>query len=603
MKPWTLDLGANIFTNSTKFKVWAPFLSSVDVKIHKKDAIIVPMNKDERGYFHAEISGIEVGDRYTYILQNKQERADPVSRFLPDGLFGPSQIIDPCLFTWTDQAWKGHSLEELIFYECHVGTFTEEGTFLGLLNQLPYLQNLGITCIELMPIAQFPGRWNWGYDGASFYSPHATYGEPQDLKALINECHRLGIAVCIDVVYNHFPPEGCFLEEFGPYLSETYRTLWGKGVNFDAAYSDEVRYFVLQNALYWISEYHIDALRLDATHAMWDFSAIPFLQQLGDAVHKIEKALNRQIHLIAENNLNSSRIIHPKKRGGDGLHAMWNDDFQHSLWVALTGETRGFYSDFQGLKDLEKVMKKSIVYDGKYSAFRKQSYGSPFYSLAPSHLVAFLENHDQIGNFDAYGKRLDAFLTLGQKKMSAFLTLLSPYLPLLFMGQEYGEEAPFQFFVDFVEDQLNANVYEGRKKEFPYLEVSEIPRPDEKAFLRSKLQRKMDPHLLGLYHRLIELRRTLPIFQILSRRHIKIYPAQKSYLAWEYQHQEFGRLGFYCDFKQTPRSVTLLSFAGETEIVLHTEQPEFGGNGAISFDPSSGILSTPGECSVLFRLS
>ncbi len=586
MTTWRLDLGASCCSDgSVNFKVWAPRQHSLQVKVLGKDRLY-SMEKDAFGYFHAQIPDVKEKDLYVYKLAEGKERADPVSRFLPDGPFGPSSIIDPRAFTWTDQKWKGIAQKKLIFYECHVGTFTKEGTFQALLNKLPYLKDLGITCLEIMPIAQFSGKWNWGYDGVSLFAPHNAYGAPEDLKKLIDSCHRLGIAVCLDVVYNHFGPEGCFIEEFAPYMTTRYQSPWGKAVNLDGEYSNEVRHFLIQNALYWIHEYHIDALRLDALHALYDFSVFPFLNQLSQLVQKASIALGRKIHLIAESDLNDSRLLRPNKSGGNSLSAIWNEDFHHAAHVSLTKETQGYYQDYDGMKDLKKAMASGVVYEGEYSSYRKRSQGNSFKGIKPEQLVVFLQNHDQIGNRPR-GDRLAQRLSFQMQKMSAMLLLLSPYLPLLFMGQEYGEEAPFEFFVDYQDKDLLSKVIEGRKKEFSQ-EEGNIGLPNESAFKRSKLGWKMNSPLLALYRKLIHLRKIDPA-------KIKVYSI-KDGLAWE-----SGHYGVLCDFGKEKREIAL-PYKKKAKLLLHTEQEEYAGNNGIALDQKRQVLMTPGECGALFRI-
>lgn len=591
MKEWSLDLGANLLPDgSISFKVWAPLQSSLKINVHKSALSPMPMEKDGKGYFYLQAKGISAGDRYTYILPSGIERSDPVSRFLPQGPLGPSTIIDAKHFSWKDASWKGLSQEELIFYECHVGTFTPQGTFQGVIDKLPYLKELGVTCLELMPIAEFAGNYGWGYDPLSLYSPHHAYGEPHFLKELVNACHQIGIAVCLDVVYNHFGPEGCYLGDFGPYWTERYQTPWGKGINYDGAYSDEVRHFILQNALYWIAEYHVDALRLDALHALFDFSAAPFLQQLSASVQEFAKLQNRKIHLIAESNLNDSRLIRPRTKGGSGLQAFWNEDFHHCLHVALTSERDGYYQDFKGVPDLKKTLAQGVVYQGQYSKYRKLSHGNSFRGTAPYQLVAFTQNHDQIGNRPS-GDRLCNSISYEAQKMTALLLTLSPYLPLLFMGQEYGEEAPFQYFVHYEDQRLMTSIHESRKKEFS----DSAHYPDESAFLRSKLiwdhEHPQKKALLSLYRQLIALRKN-HLFKPLHRKEIKVY-SSRHWLAWSFA----GNLGCICNFSKETKQIEL---PFSMTLHLHTDQKEFAGKEALLFDTTTNKLSLPAESGAIF---
>ncbi len=384
--------------------------------------------------------------------------------------------------------WRGTPLRRYIFYELHVGTFTPEGTFDGVADQLDELAALGITAVELMPVAQFPGERNWGYDGVYPFAVQSSYGGPAGLKRLVDACHRKGLAVVLDVVYNHLGPEGNYLAEFGPYFSDLYRTPWGAPLNFDGPHSDEVRRFFIENALYWITEFHIDALRLDAVHAIRDFSARPFLEELGRTVHLKSSDLGRRVYLIAESALNDTRLIRPAELGGMGLDAQWNDDFHHALHAVVTGERQGYYGDFGKFEQLLKALREGFVYSGE--VFRIPQ--APPRQLLPRHpadrLVVFAQNHDQVGN-RRRGDRLTLSLPEEALKMTAGVILLSPYLPLLFMGEEYGETAPFPFFISHSDPDLIEAVRKGRRAEWSSTEgTDEAPDPqDEKTFTSAKL--------------------------------------------------------------------------------------------------------------------
>jgi maltooligosyltrehalose trehalohydrolase len=570
-----MDLGASLQKDgSAWFRVWAPNHSTLNLKLENK---IVPMNREERGYFTAMLDNVRGGRFYTYILSDGQERADPVSRSLPHGIEGPTEIIDPEAFEWTDLHWRGIPQEELIFYECHVGTFTEQGTFRGIIERLSYLKELGINCIELMPIGAFPGRCNWGYDGVSPYAPHHIYGGPTDLKELVNACHLHGISVALDVVYNHFGPEGAYLTTFGPYLTEKYQTPWGKAINYDGSGSDEVKHFMLQNALYWIEEYHIDVLRLDALHALFDQSPYPFLQQLVENVG--DKA-----YLIGENDLNDSRLIRHPSLGGVGFHGWWNEDFHHALHVTFTGEQKGYYGDYKGISDLKETMQRGVVYQNKFSRFRNRSHGNSFRGIDTKQLVVFSQNHDQIGNRPR-GDRLSTQLSFERQKVLAMILLLSPYLPLLFMGQEYGETTPFEYFVDYANLTLMQAVYEGRKKEF---QVEELLYPDISAFHRSKLKWDLNTSLLNLYKRVIQLRHSA------LQGKIKVISSTKDILMWEYD-----RMVICCSLSDNCNQVKL-PFKGHLQQLLHTEQKEFGGSKSFSFDEERKSIIFSGPCGTIF---
>jgi len=516
---WQLDIGANLTSahqpSPARFNVWAPHADRIDLKLLRHGLGPVSMNRRPGVHFEATIPDARVGDRYVYILNGDKERPDPASRSQPDGVHGPSEIVSPDQFHWMDQHWRGQPLEQLIIYELHVGTWTDKGTFQAVIPHLKYLRDLGITAIELMPVAQFPGARNWGYDGVDLFAPQSTYGGPQGLKELVDACHRTDLAVILDVVYNHVGPEGNYLQDFGPYFTDRYRTPWGPAVNYDGPDSDEVRRFIISNALYWITEYHIDALRLDAVHSIYDFSALHILKEMSDAVHTESERLGRRTLLIAESDLNDSRIIAPSTEGGYGLDAQWSDDFHHALHTVLTGERTGYYEDFGQLAHLATALQDGFVYAGRHSAHRRRRHGNSVRHRPAQQLVICAQNHDQIGN-RALGERLSTLISWDALKIAAAAVLLAPQTPMLFMGEEYGETAPFQYFVNHSDAELNQAVREGRKREFAAFGWTEVPDPlDESTFERSRV-RVDAPHddrqktLLAWYRRLIYLRKTLP---------------------------------------------------------------------------------------------
>jgi maltooligosyltrehalose trehalohydrolase len=470
-----------------------------------------------QGYFDLTVEGVRVGDRYYYALDGDKVRPDPVSRFQPEGVHKASVVVDPDAFAWTDRGWTGRSLKDLIIYELHTGTFTPTGTFEAIIPYLEYLkQDVGITAIELMPVAQFPGTRNWGYDGTYLYAPHSTYGGPQGLKTLVNACHAAGLAVILDVVYNHLGPEGNYLADFGPYFTDRYRTPWGDAVNYDGPDSDEVRHFVISNALYWVTEYHIDALRLDAIHGIYDFSASHILQDLSRAVHDQALRLGRRIFVTAESALNDARVITPPGQGGYGLDAQWNDDFHHALRTVLTKERAGYYQDYEGIRHLARAMQEGFVYSGQYSRYHRRCHGNSSKGYAPSRFIVFSQNHDQVGN-RAFGDRLSTQVPFEALKVTAAAVLLSPNIPLLFMGEEFGETAPFLYFIDHGDPDLVEAVRRGRRAEFASFSwEGEIPDPqDLLTYERSRIHVNgpLDPRRaaqLRWTRQLIELRTTIP---------------------------------------------------------------------------------------------
>ena len=513
-KPIAMDLGVRLRSDGAQFRVWAPHAKRVDLKLLHKHASQISMTPIEHGYFEISVPTVRSGDRYLYVLDGDKERPDPVSCSQPDGVHGASEVIDPAEFRWTEAKWNIPPLEQLIIYELHVGTFTESGTFSAIISRLDYLRGLGINAIELMPVAQCPGSRNWGYDGVDLFAPQNTYGGPHGLQELVNVCHQKGFAVILDVVYNHFGPEGNYVGDFGPYFTDRYQTPWGLAVNYDGPESDEVRHFIVSNALYWIDAYHIDGLRLDAVHGIYDFGARHILEELSNAVHSHAQRLGREAFLIAESDLNDRRIISPPAEGGYGLDAQWSDDFHHALHAVLTGERGGYYEDFGQLTQLATAIQDGFVYTGQHSRHRRRRHGNSVRNRPPQQLVICAQNHDQVGN-RALGERLSTLVTWEALKVAAAAVLLAPQTPMLFMGEEYGETAPFQYFVNHSDAALNESVREGRRKEFAAFGWTDVPDPtDLETFNRSRLQQET-PHddkqvaLLAWYRRLIELRKTL----------------------------------------------------------------------------------------------
>jgi len=501
-----------------RFRVWAPKARAVQVHVVHPAERVIPLEPRGRGYHEADVAGVGAGTRYRYVLDGKAEYPDPASRLQPDGVHGPSEVVDPA-FTWADAGWRGLALANHIIYELHAGTFSQEGTFGGVIGELDTLADLGVTAIELMPVAHFPGTRNWGYDGAYLYAVHTAYGGPDGLKRLVDACHRRGLAVILDVVYNHLGPEGNYLAAYGPYFTDRYRTPWGDAVNYDGPDSDEVRRFVIDNACRWITEFHIDGLRLDAVHAIFDESARHILEELGAAVHECGRVLGRRVCVIAESNLNDPRLTRPADRGGYGLDAAWSDDFHHALHTLLTGERLRYYEDFGGVDDLALAWTEGFVVSGRYSPFRRRRHGAPSRDVPAPRFVVCAQNHDQVGN-RALGERLTHLVGFEALKLAAGVVLLAPFVPLLFMGEEYGEMAPFLYFTDHGDPDLAEAVRRGRRAEYPESEPPDPQSPE--TFLRSRLSRGLarEPRhraLLGLYTALIRLRKSVPALANLSK--------------------------------------------------------------------------------------
>nr|WP_220375824.1 malto-oligosyltrehalose trehalohydrolase [Pyrobaculum aerophilum] len=490
--------GPRVEEDGVLFTVWAPYQNKMRLKILGKG--VYEMEKDERGYFTVKVEEAGVGDRYKFILENGMEVPDPASRYQPEGVHGYSQVVSN-EFNWEDEGWSGVSLSDLVIYEIHVGTFTPEGTFDGVIKKLDYLKELGVTAIEIMPIAQFPGSRDWGYNGVYLYAVQNTYGGPFGFKKLVNEAHKRGLAVILDVVYNHVGPEGNYMHLLGPYFSAKYKTPWGLTFNFDDAYSDEVRRFVLENVEYWFTEFHVDGLRLDAVHAIVDTSPRHILEDIADVAHRLGK------FVIAESDLNDPRIVSPKELCGYGVDAQWLDDFHHAVHAFLTGERHSYYVDFGSLDDIVKSFREAYVYDGRYSKFRKKSHGRPIpASLDGCKFVVYIQNHDQVGNRGG-GERLISLVDKETYKIAAALYLLSPYIPMIFMGEEYGEKKPFLYFSDFSDPEIIRGVRGGRLRDYGQI----IDPQSDEAFQQSKLSWIIDGEILALYKRLIEIRRKYSI--------------------------------------------------------------------------------------------
>ena len=468
------------------------------------------------GWWSAEIVGIAPGTDYAFVLDGGDPLPDPRSPWQPAGPHGPSRTVDAS-FPWTDHGWQAPPLSSAVIYELHTGTFSPEGTFAGAQARLDHLAGLGVTHVELMPVQEFSGEWGWGYDGVDLYAPHHTYGSPDDLKRLVDACHARGLAVLLDVVYNHLGPSGNYLPRFGPYFSKRYHTPWGEAVNLDEAGSAEVRRFLCDNALMWLRDYHFDGLRLDAVHEIYDASARHFLEQLATEVAELRAQSGRHLVVVAESDLNNPRLVTAREAGGYGLDAQWSDDFHHALHSLLTGERTGYYADFGKLADLAKSLESNYVYDGRYSAFRRRNHGRSAAHLPGWRFVACLQNHDQVGN-RARGDRVSGLAGVARAKIGAALVLCSPFVPLLFQGEEFAATSPFQYFTQHQDPELSHAVSEGRKREFAASgwDPGEIPDPqDPQTFYRSKLdwsEVSREPHtgVLDWYRRLIQLRRSTP---------------------------------------------------------------------------------------------
>ncbi|MGH9655043.1 MAG: malto-oligosyltrehalose trehalohydrolase [Bryobacteraceae bacterium] len=498
-----------------RFSVWAPFARTAAVRIGDTS---YPLHCDEGEWWHSDVEHADPGTDYFYVLNDGKPVPDPRSGWQPLGVHGPSRIVDQSAFRWTDRLWQPMPLASGVVYELHTGTFTPGGTFKSAMERLDYLADLGVTHIDLMPVNEFSGDWGWGYDGVGLYAPHHAYGAPNDLKQFVDTCHAKGLAVLLDVVYNHFGPIGNYLHQFGPYFTEAYRTPWGPAVNFDHTGSREVRRFFLDNALMWLRDYHFDGLRIDAVHAIVDRSAIPILESISIEVDALAAELGKRFFVVAESDLNDPRVVAAREAGGLGADAQWSDDFHHSLHAVLTGEHNGYYEDFGSFTQLAKALGQVFVYDGIYSKHRGRLHGRPVPSRLSGHrFLGYSQTHDQVGN-RARGERLAHLVSQGRGKIAAALVLTSPFIPMLFQGEEFGASSPFQYFTHHDDPEIGRLVSEGRRREFAAFgwDPAEIPDPQDPAtFEASKLnwqELAEGPHaaLLDWYKRLIALRRSTP---------------------------------------------------------------------------------------------
>jgi maltooligosyltrehalose trehalohydrolase len=493
----------------TPLAVWAPALDAVAVELaagERRD-----LERADGGWWRLDGDAGHAGP-YRFVVEGDL-LPDPRSPWQPEGVRGPSHTVDHAAFAWTDDAWHGFPLASAVVAEVHVGTYTAAGTFDGVADELDHLVDLGVNVVELMPVNEFPGRHGWGYDGVLLYAPHHAYGGPDGLKRLVDACHDCGVAVVVDVVYNHLGPSGNHLGRFGPYFTDTYGTPWGRAVNLDGPGSDEVRRFFVGNALQWVRDYHVDGLRVDAVHAFHDRSARHFLRQLGDEVHREAAALGRTVWVIAESDLNDPRLVRSVEAGGHGLDAAWSDDLHHALHRTLTGEADGYYEDFHGLDDLAAALERVYVYDGRYSRHRDRTHGAPVGDLPRSRFVVFAQNHDQVGN-RARGERLAHLVDPRRAQIAAALVLLSPMTPLLFQGEEWGATAPFPYFCDHDDPDLAEAVRRGRRAEFAAFgwAPEDVPDPQDPATFASarldwdEFDREPHAELLAWHRHLLALR-------------------------------------------------------------------------------------------------
>jgi maltooligosyltrehalose trehalohydrolase len=596
---WELRFGARPQADgSTVFRVWAPRAEGLALKILGDEPRTFTLEPAGGGVFEARAEGFAAGADYFYVV-NGEERPDPVSRSQPHGVHGPSRVVAPEKFAWTDAGWRGIALKDYVVYELHTGTFTPEGTFEAVIPKLAHLKSLGVTAVELMPVAEFPGGRNWGYDGAHLYAPQSTYGGPEGLKRLIDACHREGLAFVLDVVYNHLGPEGNYAGEFMPLYSESHKSPWGAGLNFDGEGSEGVRRFFVENALYWLTEYHVDALRLDAVHAIVDTSERHFLRQLAEEFHAQAALLGRAAHLIAESDLNDTRVLRAGAEGGYQIDAQWSDDFHHSLHAILTKTARGYFADFGKIEDLAKAIQEGFVYRGQHSKFRGKCHGTPSGERPGEQFVVCIQNHDQIAN-GYWGDRLSRLVKPAQQRLAASLMLAgAPNVPMLFMGEEWSERAPFLYFTSHTDPELGRAVRQGRMEEYDSFVRGEgetestlggfSDPQSEKTFVRSKLDwgsltRSPHAETLRFYRDILALRREhAPLSNCDKTRTRVRFDEARRWLSVERGDESGARATLLCNFSGEAQALPVPE--GAWRLALWTNDARYGGDSSTKQPP------------------
>jgi maltooligosyltrehalose trehalohydrolase len=537
-------IGAHWENGECTFCVWAPEKNQMILHIVGPRKHEIQMSKNDQGYFTVTVPAVDASSRYYLSTENGEQIPDPASGYQPEGVHGPSQVVNHNAYHWKDIQWKGIPFHDWIIYELHIGTFTKEGTFRSAEERLDDLVNLGVNVIQIMPVSQFSGSRNWGYDGVFPFAVQNSYGTPDDLKGLIDRCHQKGIAVVLDVVYNHLGPEGNYFSKFGPYFTDHYKTPWGDAINFDGDWSDGVREYFVSNALYWFEYFHFDGLRFDAIHAVFDNGAVHFWELMNAEVEKLSRRLGRRLYTIAESDLNNPKVLMGSGRFGYGFSAQWLDDFHHSIYALTDKNGRERYYDFGRLEQFAKALKEGFVHAGEYVKFRKRKFGRTSAGLSGDQFVVFIQNHDQVGN-RILGERISKLMNFEMLKISAAALLLSPYIPMLFMGEEYADDAPFFYFVSHSDPELVEAVRKGRKEEFKnYRSEGESPDPQsEETFNRSKLNwalRTRQPHkvLLDWYRTLISLRKNNDTLQNFNKNDLNTIIIGQSVLMMHRQNQD-----------------------------------------------------------------
>lgn len=615
--PFQLTLGARALENGrAHFRVWAPSRKSVDVCLNDPSGLRChPLERGAGGYFEGT-HAVPAGALYKYRLDGGDTFPDPCSRFQPEGPHGPSRIVDPSRYAWTDPEWRGiASIKGQVLYELHVGTFTPEGTYAAAAAKLPLIKELGVTVVELMPLHTFPGRYNWGYDGTTLFAPSAVYGEPDDLRRLVEAAHRLGLGIILDVVYNHLGPDGNYLSQYSHgYFNPKYPNEWGEPTNFDdGEAAGPSRDFFIQNACYWVAEYHFDGLRLDATQSLYDASPRNIVQEI---VEKTRAAAGtRKVLLIAENEPQDARIVTPPERGGYGADGMWVDDFHHTARVACVGRSEAYLMDYGGTaQELLSCALRNSLYQGQYYAWQKKRRGSPLLRTPPEHLVFFLQNHDQLAN-TLRGQRLHIVAGFARARAMTTFLLLLPQTPMLFMGQEFFASSPFLYFVDH-KQELQKLVHKGRNEFLSQFQSARqaleaegfvMPIGDE-AFRASKLdwsERERNGEALALHQELLRLRREDPVFAAQDASRIAGAVLSRDALVLRYYGagQEGDRLlllnlGAGLDMEPCPEPLLAPEPGKSWRLLLSSEHVRFGGMGAPAL-PEGGRVRIPGQTALV----
>ncbi|GAB3896929.1 malto-oligosyltrehalose trehalohydrolase [Spirosoma agri] len=590
-------LGVTFTADGATVRVWAPLAETLSIRLCQQD-LVIPLQNDG-SYWQTTTDQLQSGDTYTFVLNNV-ERSDPASLSQPEGVHGPSQAIDTARFVWTDANWANIPLDEYLMYELHTGTFSPEGTFAGIEAKLDYFVELGINAIELMPVAQFPGTRNWGYDGVCPYAVQNSYGGAAGLQQLVDACHRKGLAVILDVVYNHMGPEGNHFTDYGPYFTNKHRTPWGDALNFDDTDSDNVRRYFVENVLMWFRDFHIDALRLDAVHAIHDESDLHILREIKQYTDLLMQETGRQHYLIIESDQNETRFIQPIASDGYGMDAQWNDEFHHALRVTAGGERSGYYADYEGIRHLAKSYRDAYVYDGTYMARRAKIVGKSTASHPGQQFVVFSQNHDQIGN-RMLGERPSQLVSFSMQKLMAGAVMSSPFLPMLFMGEEWGELNPFLYFVSHSDPSLIEAVRQGRKREFAAFQTSvEAPDPQaEQTFDQSKLmwdRLTQEPHqtLFRYYQTLLALRKQSSLRHPNRESVAVVMDEVKQTLTLIRQHQPDASLVCLMNFSPQPEALILPTSVQPWKKLIDSADPQWLG-------PLASPPEIAGDASVLVQ--